>query len=440
MNRIKITALYERLSHDDELQGDSNSIINQKKMLLDYAVKQNFPSPLHFTDDGFSGTRFDRPGFVSMMEAAYQGRVSAIIVKDLSRIGRDYLKVGELMEILRRSSIRLIALNDNIDTFEREDEFAPFRNIMNEWYARDASRKICSALHARGMAGKHTASCSPYGYLKNEDGSWSVDDEAAEVVRNIFRLALAGQGTYQIAQVLKRTKTEMPAAHMSRRGQGQYVNIKMKDPYNWNSTTVAAILSRREYLGHTVNFKTVKYYKDAKSHYVPEDEWVIFENTHEPIIDADTFARVQELRKNAGRSRKRSENPHPLEGRVFCADCGSKMYYLRSSEKMQDGVFVCSAYALAPAGTHCKSQHRISGEEVTRRVREALKSGAHGAGRFVRLLSKYESFEELTAPMIAEVVERVYVHERPVKWAHHSRQEVEVYVRGAGRVNDVRAD
>ncbi len=204
MLKTKITPLYERLSRDDDMQGESNSISNQKKMLEDYAHRNSFPNPTHFTDDGVSGTRFDRPGFTAMMEEVEAGRVEAIIIKDMSRLGRDYLKVGQIMEILRQKGVRLIAINDGVDSLKGDDDFTPFRNIMNEFYARDTSRKIKSVFKAKGMSGKHTSSTTPYGYLKSPEdkNQWIVDEDAANVVRRIFAMIMAGYGPYQIAQRL----------------------------------------------------------------------------------------------------------------------------------------------------------------------------------------------------------------------------------------------
>ena len=232
MQKGNITALYERLSRDDELQGESNSISNQKKMLMDYAKAHDLPSPVHFADDGISGTRFDRPGFMAMMDEVNKGNVGTICIKDMSRMGRDYLKVGQVMEMLRQKGVRLIAINDGVDTFKGDDDFTPFRNIMNEWYARDTSKKIKSVFKAKGNSGKHVASTCPYGYLKDEhDGNhWIVDEEAAEVVRRIFRLTIEGYGPYQIAQVLEHDKVEIPGVHMARFGQGLHQTAKIKDP------------------------------------------------------------------------------------------------------------------------------------------------------------------------------------------------------------------
>ena len=270
-----MTALYERLSRDDELNGESNSISNQKKLLEQYAKEHGFTNLVHFTDDGISGTRFDRPGFLAMMKEVESGKVGTILIKDMSRMGRDYLKVGQYMELLRQNNVRLIAVNENVDSFREDDDFTPFRNIMNEWYARDTSKKIKSTFKAKGKSGKHVASTTPYGYLKDKDDPnvWIVDEEAAVVVRRIFHMTMDGYGPYQIARTLKEDKVEIPAVHMAKKDAGLWKGRveEIKDPYGWGSSTVAGILKKREYLGHTVNFKTRKHFKDKKSHYNTSD-------------------------------------------------------------------------------------------------------------------------------------------------------------------------
>ena len=274
MRNEKITPLYERLSRDDELQGESNSISNQKKMLEDFARRNGLPNPTHFTDDGVSGTRFDRPGFLAMMEEVEAGRVEAIVIKDMSRLGRDYLKVGQVMEILRQRGVRLIAINDGVDSLKGDDDFTPFRNIMNEFYARDTSRKIHSVFKSKGMTGKHLTGTVIYGYLWDEKREhWLVDEEAAEVVRRIFSLTMEGYGPYQISKLLSEAKVEIPAVHLARFDEGVNRTKPVKDPYRWGSSTIVNILKKREYLGHTINFKTRKHFKDKKSHYVDESEF-----------------------------------------------------------------------------------------------------------------------------------------------------------------------
>lgn len=272
MRNTKITPLYERLSRDDELQGESNSILNQKQMLEEYAKRNGLPNPTHFTDDGISGTRFDRPGFTAMMEEVEAGRVEAIVVKDMSRLGRDYLKVGQIMEILRQKGVRLIAINDGVDSAKGDDDFTPFRNLMNEFYARDTSRKIKSVFKAKGMSGKHLTGQVPYGYLwaDKKREQWVIDEEAAAVVRQIFSLTMEGFGPYQISKILTQQKVEIPAVHLARHGEGVNKSKTFKNPCGWGSSTIVHILKKREYLGHTVNFKTRKHFKDKKSRYVDE--------------------------------------------------------------------------------------------------------------------------------------------------------------------------
>ena len=374
-NFEKITALYERLSRDDELQGESNSIINQKKILEEYASKNNLSNIIHFTDDGISGTQFDRPGFMSMMNGVNQGNIGCIIVKDMSRLGRDYLKVGQCMEILRQKGVRLIAINDNVDSFYREDDFTPFRNIMNEWYARDTSRKIQSTFRSKGESGKHTASTPPYGYIKDEKDKdkWVVDEKAAEIVRRIFNLTMDGAGPYKIAKILEADKIDIPAYHQQKLGYGLHQSKNFEYPCRWCSSTIASILKKKEYLGHTVNFKTRKHFKDKKSKYVSEDNWLIFENTHEAIIDQETFDNVQRIRGNVKRYPDGWGEYHPLTGLMYCADCGSKMYVHRTSNYKNIPYYNCSAYTKVPCGTLCPSAHRIKAEAVLNLIQETLK-------------------------------------------------------------------
>lgn len=369
-----ITALYERLSRDDELQGESNSIVNQKKILEEYAAKNNLTNTIHFTDDGISGTQFDRPGFMAMMEQVNRGNVGCVIVKDMSRLGRDYLKVGQFMEILRQKGVRLIAINDNVDSFYREDDFTPFRNIMNEWYARDTSRKIKSTFKSKGESGKPTASSPPYGYIKDENdkNKWIIDEKAAEIVRKIFHLTMQGNGPYRIARILEAEKVDIPGYHQQKLGYGLHQSKNFEHPYRWCSSTIASILKKQEYLGHTVNFKTRKHYKDKKSKYVSEDQWLIFENTHEPIIDQETFDNVQRIRGNAKRYPDGWGEYHPLTGLMYCADCNSKMYVHRTSNYKNVPYYTCSAYTKVPCGTFCKSAHRIKAEVVLNLIQETL--------------------------------------------------------------------
>ncbi len=375
MRNEKITPLYERLSRDDELQGESNSISNQKQMLEDFARRNGLPNPTHFTDDGISGTRFDRPGFLAMMEEVEAGRVEAIVIKDMSRLGRDYLKVGQVMEVLRQRGVRLIAINDGVDSLKGDDDFTPFRNIMNEFYARDTSRKIRSVFKSKGMSGKHLTGTVIYGYLWDEKREhWLVDEEAAEVVHRIFYLTLEGYGPYQIACKLSADRIEIPVVHLARFNEGVNRSKPVKDPYGWGSSTIVNILKKREYLGHTINFKTRKHFKDKKSHYVSEDEWTIFENTHEAIIDQQTFDLVQKIRSNVRRYPNGWGEVAPLTGLLYCADCGGKMYVHRTNNGKRISQYTCSNYTKVPCGTLCPTQHRINESAVLTLVSDTLRA------------------------------------------------------------------
>lgn len=327
----KITALYERLSRDDDLAGDSNSIINQKRMLEDYAKVNGFTNCIHFTDDGWSGGSFDRPSWKRMIEGIEKGEIGTVLVKDLSRIGRDYLQVGFYTEVMfREKGIRFIAITNGVDSNKRESsEFAPFLNIMNEWYIRDCSRKITTVLRAKGMSGKHTNNNCIYGYKKdpNDKDYWIIDEEAAEVVRRIYRMVIDGKGPYEIARILTTEKVERPSYYLAQHGIGNHQsNYNADAPYTWRGNTVATILSRQEYTGCTVNFRTYKdNYKDKRPKKTPKENLVIFENTQEAIIDKETWERVQTLRKTVRRPDSIGK-PNPLTGLMFCADCGAKMY------------------------------------------------------------------------------------------------------------------
>ena len=400
----KITALYERLSRDDfgkddDQQRESNSISNQKAMLEEFAARQGFTNIVHFTDDGISGTCFDRPGFLAMMKEVEAGNVEYLCIKDMSRMGRDYLKVGQIMEILRQRGVRLIAINDGVDSARGDDDFTPFRNIMNEYYARDTSRKIRSTFQSKGKSGKHLTGTVIYGYLWNEArDQWLVDPEAAEVVKRIFAMTIDGYGPYQIASKLKSEKVLIPSAYLAQHGEGVNKNKTFKDVYGWGSSTICNILEKREYLGHTINFKTRKHFKDKKSHYVPEDEWIIFENTHEAIIDQQTFDLVQKIRGNVRRYPDGWGEAAPLTGLLYCADCGGKMYVHRTNNGKRISQYTCSQYTKVPCGTLCKTQHRINEDVVLSLVSEMLKAIAeyakHDRAEFVRVVQEAQSSQQ----------------------------------------------
>ena len=400
----KITALYERLSRDDfgkddDQQRESNSISNQKAMLEEFAARQGFTNIVHFTDDGISGTCFDRPGFLAMMKEVEAGNVEYLCIKDMSRMGRDYLKVGQIMEILRQRGVRLIAINDGVDSARGDDDFTPFRNIMNEYYARDTSRKIRSTFQSKGKSGKHLTGTVIYGYLWNEArDQWLVDPEAAEVVKRIFAMTIEGYGPYQIASKLKEEKVLIPSAYLARHGEGVNKNKTFKDVYGWGSSTICNILEKREYLGHTINFKTRKHFKDKKSHYVPEDEWTIFENTHEAIIDQQTFDLVQKIRGNVRRYPDGWGEAAPLTGLLYCADCGGKMYVHRTNNGKRISQYTCSQYSKVPVGKLCTTQHRINEDVVLSLVSEMLKAIAeyakHDRAEFVRVVQEAQSSQQ----------------------------------------------
>ncbi|MFR4917492.1 MAG: DUF4368 domain-containing protein [Coprococcus phoceensis] len=402
----KITALYERLSRDDfgkddDQQRESNSISNQKAMLEEFAARQGFTNIVHFTDDGISGTCFDRPGFLAMMKEVEAGNVEYLCIKDMSRMGRDYLKVGQIMEILRQRGVRLIAINDGVDSARGDDDFTPFRNIMNEYYARDTSRKIRSTFQSKGKSGKHLTGTVIYGYLWNEArDQWLVDPEAAEVVKRIFAMTIDGYGPYQIASRLKEEKVLIPSAYLAQHGEGVNKNKTFKDVYGWGSSTICNILEKREYLGHTINFKTRKHFKDKKSHYVPEDEWTIFENTHEPIIDQQTFDLVQKIRGNVRRYPDGWGEAAPLTGLLYCADCGGKMYVHRTNNGKRISQYTCSQYSKVPVGKLCTTQHRINEDVVLSLVSEMLKAIAeyakHDRAEFVRVVQEAQSSQQTT--------------------------------------------
>ena len=340
-----VTALYCRLSVDDGEEGDSNSIVNQKKMLGDYAQSHGYLNPKFYTDDGFSGTNFNRPGFQELIRDVDAGRVGTIIVKDMSRLGRDYLKVGYYSEVyFGEAGVHFIAVNDNVDnTIENDSDFTPFRNIMNEWYAKDTSKKVRAVIRAKGMSGKSTCNCPPYGYIKDENGNWLVEKEAAEIVKKIYRLCIEGYGPMQISKKLNAQKAISPVVWKNKVGW-KYKLEKVDHPELWTVSAIRRILSNPIYLGNTVNFRTKK--KSYKSHsvvYLPKDEWVIFEDTHEAIIDRDTFDTVQKLREGVRRRVSIDGEMSIFSGLLYCADCGAKMYLNRHRGSEKD-AFNCASY------------------------------------------------------------------------------------------------
>ena len=342
----KITALYCRLSNDDDLQGESNSITNQKAILKKYADENGLGNTQFYVDDGFSGTNFNRPDFMRMMNDVKSGKIGTVITKDLSRFGRDYLMTGQYIEmILPDYDVRYIAINDNVDTLRSENEMMVFKNVFNDWYARDCSKKIKAVFKAKGQSGKPLTTIPPYGYKKSEADKnvWEIDEEAAEVVRRIFQLCIDGYGPTQIARILTEDKVLTPTAYAELKKSG---NITCAKPYRWAQRTIADLLEKLEYVGHTVNFRTrKKSYKSKKKVANSRENWAIFENTHEAIISKEDFDLVQELRKNK-RKLQHQEEVNPFSGMVYCADCGKKMYLCCSKRLNSDQEHLkCSTYS-----------------------------------------------------------------------------------------------
>lgn len=321
-----ITALYARLSQEDALDGESNSIANQKKILLKYAMDNGFPNPTFFIDDGVSGVTFDRPGWNEMIRFSEAGKVKTVIVKDMSRMGRDYLKVGYYTEsFFAERDIRYIAINDGVDSDKGDNEFTPFRNLFNDFYARDTSKKIRAVMRAKGNAGEHLCTNPPYGYMKSPDNKkvWIVDEEAAAVVKRVFDLCIAGKGPMQIAKVLTADKVLTVKAYYAKRdGKPMPDNL-----YRWDFKTIAGILERPEYTGCTVNFKTYsKSHKLKKRLQNASENYRIFPNTQPAIVEEKVFERVQELRANKRRPTKTGRQGL-FSGLLYCADCGEKLYF-----------------------------------------------------------------------------------------------------------------
>lgn len=350
---MKFTALYERLSRDDELQGESNSIKNQKQLLESYAHKNGYSPIRHFTDDGVSGTTFEREGFQAMIAEVEAGNVSVVIVKDMSRFGRDYLKVGFYTEVMfKEKGVRFIAINNGIDSANQQDsDFTPFLNIMNEWYARDASRKIQAVFKSRMQDGKRVSPSVPYGYLRSPEDKQKliIDEEPAAVVRRIYQMVIEGKGVTAIADILTAEKVLIPSAYAKIHCPENDHSKGFTSPYIWSATAIAYILEKQEYMGHTVLGKTISVsYKTKKRRKAEPDELMIFKNTHPAIVDEETWHLAQKLRKTV-RKPSYDRPPHPLTGLVYCADCGHKMTHRQPSPTKvkkydADDAYICSGY------------------------------------------------------------------------------------------------
>ena len=387
-NQQPITALYPRLSHEDELQGESNSISNQKRIIETYAKQNGFSNLRWYTDDGYSGANFQRPGFQAMLADIEAGKVGTVIVKDMSRLGRNYLQVGMYTEmIFPQKGVRFIAINDGVDSAQGDNDFAPLRNIFNEWLVRDTSKKIKAVKRSKGMSGKPITSKPVYGYLMDEDENFIIDEEAAPVVKQIYNFCLAGNGPTKIARMLTEQQIPTPGTLEYRR-TGSTRRYHPGYECKWATNTVVHILENREYTGCLVNFKTEKLsYKVKHSVENPPEKQVIFENHHEPIIDTQTWERVQELRKQRKRP-NRYDEVGLFSGILFCADCGSVMYQQRyQTDKRKQDCYICGSYKKRTADC---TAHFIRTDLLTAGVlsnlRKVTSYAAKHEARFMKLL------------------------------------------------------
>lgn len=367
----KITALYCRLSRDDEQDGLSGSIKNQQTILEKYAQENGFQNTRVFIDDGWSGTNFARPAFTEIMELAEKGLIGTLIVKDHSRLGRNRLIVGQLLEEGFDSlGVRYIAIMDNIDTAKGISDLVPMQDLFNEWHAKNTSQKVRNVFKSKGMSGAPLTTNPPFGYLKDPESrnGWIVDEEASKTVRQIFAWCIDGLGPTQIAKRLKAAKVPTPTEHWGNIGRN--CSKPPAIPYNWCSATVADILSKQEYCGDTVNFRsTTKSFKNKKKIERPPEEWQIFKDTHPAIVDRETFALVQELRKHRRRPTK-SGIVSPFSGLLYCADCGEKLYYsVTGSYKREQAYFFCSSYR---KNSEVCSAHYIREKVVEQIVLESM--------------------------------------------------------------------
>ena len=394
-DNIGITALYCRLSRDDGAEGDSNSVANQKRMLTKYAKENGFGNTRFYVDDGYTGTNFNRPGFQQMLEDIEMGYVSTIIVKDMSRLGRDYLQVGYYTDTyFPDRNIRFIAVNDCVDSNDGENELAPFRKVMNEMYARDISRKVRSSHRLRGNAGE-PLSQPPYGYMKSPENKkkWIVDAEAAQVVQDIFRMCLEGKGNETIARILQEQKVLIPMAYWQSKGLPRGGKKTQPNPYKWGKTTVAKILAQQEYCGDVINFKTYsKSFKNKTRIPNPEENWAVFKNVHEPIIDRETFEAVQKLIYKTKRRAPKKENAEKnmFCDLLYCADCGSKLWSHVNTVNKNIQYFSCSNYKTDTRGT-CETRHYIRADAIEQVVMLELRRMAQF------LQDDEEAFAELLA-------------------------------------------
>ena len=430
MNRqngnTKITALYSRLSRDDEAVGDSLSIQNQKAMLEKYAEQNGFSNIVHFIDDGFSGKDFDRPDWKRLIAEIEKGNVGIVIAKDMSRIGREYLQTGFYTEVyFKENGVRFIAISNNIDSINKESaEFAPFLNIVNEWYLRDTSRKIKASHKMRGMAGKRLTFNPIYGYVTDpaDKTKWVIDPEAAAVVRRLYDLTIQGKGPVEIARILNGEKVERPSYYQHSRGIVNYSNVHtLETPYAWSGNSIARMIGKPEYAGHTVNFRTsMESYKDKRAKDNPREDWQIFENTHPPIVDQATWETAQRCRTITRRTDHGEANP--LTGLVFCNDCGAKLYNHRipyATTQINKKGYVCNR---KPKDVYTCSTYSLTGRKFDRKCTThtirtvVLRELALEA---IREVSGYVKDHE--ADFIKQVLETSAIRQEETAKAHRKR-------------------
>ena len=399
--------LYERLSRDDNLEGESYSIGNQKKLLTKVAKEKGYTNLVHFLDDGISGVTMDRPGFNDMMEQLAAGKAAAVFVKDLSRLGRNYIEVGRLTEeFFPEHDIRLVAVSDNIDTAEGENELAPIRNLFNEWYARDISKKSRISNKIKGNAGEPMGP-PPYGYKKDPDDPkrWIVDEEAAQVVRRVFRMTLDGYGTEQIATIFSEEKILTPIAYWREKGVNRPGKSKLRGPYMWNSSTITHILSLQEYCGDILNFKTYsKSYKNKKRLANDRENWVIFQDVHEPIIERAVFEQVQQKRGKIRKRRTHEGERNMFSGLLVCADCGHNLHFHFNQGNPDIKYFNCSNYK-GNRGT-CTSTHYVRvdflEQVVLGEIRRLTKFASQFEDEFVKAVIGHSQQAEATDRKLKE--------------------------------------
>lgn len=403
--KVGITALYCRLSRDDGAEGESNSIGNQKKLLKQYAKEHGFDNTRCYVDDGYTGTNFNRPGFQKMIDDIDLGYIATVIVKDLSRLGRRYDTVGYYTDTyFPNRDVRFIAINDNVDSDEGENEIAPFKNIINEWYAKDISKKCRSSYRIRGSTGE-PLSQPPYGYMKSPDNKkkWIIDPEAANIVRDIFKMALDGKSNETIARILQEREVLTPMAYWQERGFRRGGKVTQPNKYKWCKTTVTKILTQQEYCGDIINFKTyTKSYKNKKRYDNPRENWAIFKDVHEPIIDRESFEAVQALITKTKRRAPKKENgeKNMFCDFLYCADCGSKLWYHTNTVNKDIHYFSCSNYKKDTRGA-CETRHYIRADAIEQVVMLELR-------RLARYLENYEDefaehlAKKTNADMLAE--------------------------------------